>query len=128
MHRLILPLSLLIATPALAAPGEAPFVPSGQVFASAAACRAELVELVAEARRGDHAAVEGPYEVATGDVRAHLVRISGSGHRITEHRCAGEKLSTRTWRHSMDGAEEETAQTIDSMAAKAEWLKKPPAK
>ncbi len=128
MHRLILPLSLLIATPASAASGEAPFVPSGQAFASAAACRAQLVELVADARRGDHAAIEGPYEVAAGDVRAHLVRISGSGHRITEHRCAGEKLSTRTWRHSIDGAEEEAAETIDSMAAKAEWLKKRGAK
>lgn len=124
MHRLILPLSLVIATPALAGSGEAPFVASDQVFATAAACRAGLVELVDEARRGNSVATEGPYEVAAGDVRAHLVRVSGSGHRITEHRCAGEKLSTRTWRHSMDGAEDEAPETIETMAAKAEWLNK----
>ncbi len=128
MHRLILPLSLLIAAPALAAPGEAPFAASNQSFAIAAACRTRLMEIVAEARQANHVAIEGPYEVAAGDVRAHLVRISGSGHRITEHRCAGEKLSTRTWRHSMDGAEDEAPETIDSMAAKAEWLKKDRAK
>ncbi len=124
MHRLILPLSLLIAAPALAAPGETPFAASNRTFASAAACRTRLMEIVSEARQDNYVAIEGPYEVAAGDVRAHLVRISGSGHRITEHRCAGEKLSTRTWRHSMDGAEDEAPETIDSMAAKAEWLKK----
>ena len=57
-------------------------------------------------------------------MRAHAVIISGSGHRITEHRCLGAKLSSRSWRHSMSERETEAAETIDSMAAKAEWLKK----
>jgi hypothetical protein len=71
-------------------------------------------------------AVEGPYEIGAGDLRTHVVVIAGSGHRITEHRCLAEKLSSRTWRHSMDGSEGEEPDTIESMAAKAEWLKKTP--
>jgi hypothetical protein len=54
------------------------------------------------------------------------VTLAGSGHRITEHRCFVEKLSSRTWRHSISDAEVEAPETIDSMAAKAGWLKKPP--
>ena len=112
---------LLAAVPAAAAE-EVPFEPSAEVFADADACKAHLGAFVADARRGSAAAVEGPYEIAAGDVRAHMVLVSGSGHRITEHRCLAEKLSTRSWRHSMDGSEEEAAPTIESMAA--DWLKK----
>ena len=119
MLRLLLPLTL-VAAPALAE--EAPFEPSGRVFADAAACKAHLGALVAEARRGSPAAVEGPYEIAAGDIRAHMVLVAGSGHRITEHRCLGDKLSARSWRHSIDPSEDEAPETIDSMAAK--WLKK----
>ena len=121
MRSLLLFLALL-AAPALAE--ETPFEPSGRVFADAAACKAHLATLVADAKRGNPAAVEGPYEIASGDVRAHMVLVSGSGHRITEHRCLADKLSARSWRHSIDGSEEEAPETIESMAAKAEWLKK----
>jgi hypothetical protein len=79
---------------------------------------------VASARARGDAATEGPYEVAPGDIRAHAVILAGSGHRITEQRCIAEVLSGRSWRHSMDEAEAEEAETIESMAAKAEWLKK----
>ncbi len=118
-----LPVAVLLL---MAAPAgkEVPFEPSTETFADAAACKARLVKIVAGARREPHPAVEGPYDIAPGDVRAHWVDISGSGHRITEHRCLAEKLSGRTWRHSMDGSEAEQPDTIDSLAAKAEWLKK----
>ena len=116
-----------LAVPAsLAASGEVPFEPSSDRFADAAACTARLGSIVAEARARGDAAAEGPYQVASGDVRAHSVIVAGSGHRITEHRCLAEQLSSRTWRHSMDDAEAEQAETIESMAAKAEWLKKRP--
>ena len=107
---------------ALAA-AEAPFEPSSETFADAARCRAHLVGLVAAARREGYAAAQGPYQITSGDVRAHRVRADESGHSITEHRCLEEKLSARTWRHSMGGEAEESA-TIESMAARAEWLKK----
>ena len=124
MRCILLPLSLLVAAAPLAAAGEAPFVPSGQIFADAAACKAHLGEVVAGARGGRYAAVEGPYEIAAGDVRAHMVLAEESGHRITEHRCLAEKLSSRTWRHSMGSEEDDAPETIETMAAKAEWLKK----
>lgn len=122
--RLFLPLALLVASAPLAASEEVPFEPSALVFADAGSCKTHLAGLVAEARRGTPVAVEGPYEIASGDVRAHTVLLAGSGHRITEHRCLAEKLSARTWRHSMDETEDEAPETIESMAAKAEWLKK----
>ena len=124
--RFLLPLVLLAASVPLAANDEVPFEPSPLVFADASACKAHLVGVVAEARRGSPVAVEGPYEIASGDVRVHSVLVAGSGHRITEHRCLAEKLSARSWRHSMDDSEDEASETIDSMAAKAEWLKKSP--
>ena len=120
---MILPLAALF----LAAAEEVPFEPSSDRFADAAACRAHLGALLATARGEEHEAVEGPYEIAAGDVRAHIVDIAGSGHRIIEHRCLGDQLSGRSWRHSMGGGEEEPV-TVESMAAKAEWLKKEPAK
>jgi hypothetical protein len=125
MRRLFLTLALSAASAPLLAAPEAPFEPSTESFAGADACRAHLVDFVAGARTRGDAAAEGPYQVAPSDVRAHAVVISGSGHRITEHRCLAEKLSSRTWRHSMENAEAEETETIDSMAAKAEWLKKP---
>lgn len=122
--RLLLLSLLMVASPAAAAE-EVPFVPSGASFADAGACRSHLLSLVDAADRRDFAAVRGPYEIGAGDVRAHMVRADESGHSITEHRCLAEKLSSRTWRHSMDGSEEEGSETIEAMAAKAEWLKKP---
>lgn len=121
---MILPLAALL----LAAAEEVPFEPSPERFADAAACRAHVGALLAKARADEHEAVEGPYEIAAGDVRAHIVAIAGSGHRITEHRCLGDQLGSRSWRHSMAGGEEEEPETVESMAAKAEWLKKEPAK
>lgn len=103
---------------------EVPFEPSAETFAEAAACRARLAAIAADARRQPHLAVEGPYDVATNDIRAHWVDVAGSGHRVTEHRCVGQQLASRSWRHSMDGSESDEPETIDSMAAKAEWLKK----
>ncbi len=121
--RRALPLLALLSAPAPAAV-ETPFEPSGTSFADAAACKAHLGTLAAGARRGGYAAVEGPYEVGAGDVRIHMISIAGSGHRIAEHRCLLDKLSARSWRHSMEDAEAEAPDTIDTMAAKAEWLKK----
>jgi hypothetical protein len=122
----LLPLILLAAAAPLAAEDEVPFEPSASLFANASACRAHLVQSLAHARHAAHVAAEGPYEIASGDVRTHVVQISGSGHRITEQRCLFEKLSSRSWRHSMGGAESEEPETIETMAAKAEWLKKAP--
>jgi hypothetical protein len=118
---LLLPLAFM-----LVAADEVPFEPSSASFANAAACRAELVTRVAGARKAGHVAVEGPYDLATGDVRVHMVQADGAGHQISEHRCLAEKLSSRSWRHSMDGSVAEAPATIESMAAKAEWLKKAP--
>ena len=122
------PLIVALAALLAAAPEEVPFEPSSERFADAAACRAHLGTLVARARGDEHEAVEGPYDIAAGDVRAHVVDIAGGGHRITEHRCFGGELSARSWRHSMGSGEEEEPETVESMAAKAEWLKKQPAK
>jgi hypothetical protein len=105
---------------------EVPFEPSAKSFADAAGCRGHLSAWVLEARRAGAEAAVGPYEIGAGDVRAHNVAISGSGHRITEQRCTGEKLSSRTWRRSMEETEAEAPDTIEDMAAKAEWLKKLP--
>lgn len=124
MRIFLAPLLLLCAS-AASASDEVPFEPSKERFADAPACKARLAGLIAEARAHAHVAAEGPYELTPGDVRAHSVAVSGSGHSITEHRCLGEALSSRTWRHSMDGSASDEPDTIDSMAAKAEWLKKP---
>ena len=118
-------LHALLPLLALAAAGpEAPFVPSAERFADAAACRVHLEGVVGEARQQDYVAVEGPYAIAEDDVRIHMVRAEASGHRIDEHRCLGADLSARSWRHAMEGASAEEAFTIESVARKAEWLKK----
>ena len=123
--RFLLPLSLVGLAAPLAAADEVPFTPV-RSFADAAACRAHLGAVVADARLRKLDAAEGPYEIATGDVRAHLVLAGGTGHRITEHRCLAEKLDSRTWQHSMGGddEDEDAPETIETMAAKAPWLKK----
>ena len=95
-----LALAFLFAAPA-AAPGdgEVPFEPV-RSYADAGACRTALVAHAAEAR-GAAVAIEGPYEVAVGDVRMHRVDVSERGHRITEERCLVAALSRRSWLHEM---------------------------
>ena len=119
MIRALLPLPLLL----LAAAGEAPFEPVAERFADAAACKAHLAGLAETARGEAWEAVKGPYAIAPDDVRIHMVRAEGSGHRIAEHRCLGAALAARSWHHSMEAAEE--AFTIESVLRTAEWLKKP---
>ncbi len=120
MKRALASVFLLLAAPAAAA--EEPFEPGGQDFADAASCKAHLARLALEAKGFGYAAIEGPYDVAPGDVRAHFVSREGSGHRITEHRCHQAELSSRSWTHSMAEAEPEF--TVESVARTAEWLKK----
>lgn len=98
-------------------------MPSAQSFTDAGACHSHLETLVADTSGYD--AVRGPYAIADGDIRAHMVKAEGSGHRIWEHRCLAEKLSARSWHHSMAPAEEPF--TIESVARSAEWLKQPAA-
>ena len=126
MRPALLPLIFLFSAAPVSASEEVPFEPSTSVFADAPACKSHLVAEVAKARAAANVAVEGPYEIGAGDVRTHVVLVAGSGHRVTEHRCLAEKLSSRSWRHSMDGSEGEQSETIESMARKAEWLKKTP--
>jgi hypothetical protein len=121
MCRLLLALPLLLLT---AASDETPFEASAETFADAAACKARLAALAAEARGGAHDAVEGPYQVASGDVRIHKVQAEGFGHRVAEHRCLSEKLSSRSWTHRMEAAAPEF--TVESAAQTAAWLKKSP--
>lgn len=119
MNRLPLILPLLLC--AAAAPAdEAPFDPAPERFADAEACVGHLRILAADAEGQGYEAVRGPYEIAAGDIRIHMVRAEGAGHRIWEHRCLGQALASRTWHHGMKGAEEFT---IDSVAREAEWLK-----
>ena len=115
-------LAWLLAFAAAAAADETPFEESSRRFADAAACKAWLAEAASEARSADYDAVEGPYDIAPGDVRIHMVQAEGTGHRIAEHRCLAGRLSTRSWRHSLTAAEEEF--TVESVARKAPWLKK----
>ena len=107
---------------AAAAPDETPFENSATSFTDAAACRAHLATVATGARGENYDAVEGPYEIATGDVRIHMVRAEGLGHRIAEHRCLAEKLSGRSWNHRMEPEEEPF--TVESVARTAPWLKK----
>ncbi|HEX8214477.1 MAG TPA: hypothetical protein VF582_03280 [Allosphingosinicella sp.] len=108
--------------PAVAQDQEAPFEAGKDVFADAAACRVRLEAEAAKARTARYDAVRGPYEIADRDLRVHMVRAEGTGHRIWEHRCLGKDLSSRTWNHSMEAAEE--AFTVESAVRSAEWLKK----
>ncbi|HYG48337.1 MAG TPA: hypothetical protein VD846_10410 [Allosphingosinicella sp.] len=118
---------LLLAAAAGGLDGETPFKASQRGFADAAACKAFLATRAGEARGEGFDAVEGPYELAAGDVRIHTVRAEGKGHRIDEQRCLGAALSGRSWRHSLeDEKEEEEAFTAESAARSAPWLKKAP--
>lgn len=123
MVRILLSLSLMAGTPALAAPEEAKFENVGQTFADAETCRVRLATLVKDARRQDYVAAEGPYSVAADDDRAHMIRAEAGGHRITEYRCQSGALSSRSWTHEMAKGEEPF--TIDSVARDADWLKHP---
>jgi hypothetical protein len=117
----------LVLAGAAATLGEAPFEPSAQSFADAAACKAFLAARAVEARGQGFDAVEGPYAVGAGDVRIHTVRAEGRGHRIAEQRCLDSALSARSWRHSLEGPEEsaeETPFSPESVARSAPWLKK----
>ena len=113
---------LLAMAPAAAEDQEARFEASQDVFGDAAACRVRLQAEAAQAQAASYDAVRGPYEIVDGDVRVHMVRAEGAGHRIWEHRCLGKDLSSRSWNHSMEAAEE--AFTVESAALKAEWLNK----
>ena len=111
---------------ASAAPAEAsreiPFEASSEHFADAKACRAHLDHTAFTADAADYEVVRGPYVLTEGDMRVHMVRAEGSGHRIWEHRCLDKQLSSRTWHHAMEAAQDEF--TVESAARKAEWLKK----
>ena len=120
---MILGLLLLAGT----AGGEAQFEAAQRGFADPAACKAFLATRAGEARGEGFDAVEGPYELAAGDVRIHTVRAEGRGHRIDEQRCLGSVLSGRSWRHSLEDEEsEEPPFTTKSAARSAPWLKKGP--
>ena len=112
---MILTLLLLLAEPALPE-----FSRAAGDFANAEACRARLVQLAAEARGRGYDAVEGPYEIAPGDVRIHTVQTEGAGHRIVETRCAGAELASRSWTRHMEPEQEEF--TVESVARRAPWL------
>ena len=116
-------MTMLTALLLLAAAEPAQFEPSPERFADAAACRSHLEGLVAGARQGDYVAVQGPYDLETGDVRIHMIRAEDGGHRIFEHRCLGSDLSARSWLHAMTASGDEPF-TVESAARKAEWLKK----
>ena len=116
---------LLLVGAAAADDGETPFE-AGRSFADAAACKAFLADRAGEARGSAFDAVEGPYEVAAGDVRIHTVRAEGKGHRIDEQRCLGAALSGRSWRHSLEDEKADEAFTVESAARSAPWLKKVP--
>ena len=109
---------------AAAANAETPFEPASRDFVDAAACKAFLATSAGEARGQGYDAVEGPYELASGDIRIHTVRAEGRGHRIDVQRCLGAALSARSWRHSLEGDEEEAPFTAESVARSAAWLKK----
>jgi hypothetical protein len=120
MIRTLLALPLLAAAASVAASEPPEFESSPEPFADAGACLGHLQHLVADARGGDFDAVEGPYTLAPADVRAHMVRSEGLGHRISEFRCAGEQLSSRSWVERMD-RRADGAFSIEALAG-AEWL------
>ena len=117
MRNALFPASFL-----LIAAAEAPFEPSTETFASAAACTARLASFAGSARASGYDAVEGPYDVGPADVRIHMVKAEGTGHRISEHRCLAEQLGSRSWTHSMEQDQPEF--TVESVARSAPWLNK----
>lgn len=119
MRRVLL-LAALLAAPAAAE--EAKFEPSAERFADAGGCRTHLDGLVSATNGKGYDAVKGPYVLTDGDLRVHMVKAEGTGHRIWEYRCLVEQLSSRTWYHSMEADAEEF--TVESAVRTAEWLKK----
>lgn len=120
-------LGLLLLAGAAGLDAETPFEAAGRSFADAAACKSFLAGRAGDARGQGYDAVEGPYELAAGDVRIHTVRAEGRGHRIDEQRCLGASLSGRSWRHSLEDEEpEEPPFTAESAARSAPWLKRGP--
>lgn len=115
-----LALLLLLAGPTTGT-GETPFEPGADSFRTAAECKARLAAIADESRRGAYDAVEGPYDLGSGEVRIHTVAAEGKAHRIAEHRCLAEKLSSRSWTHRME--EDSPEFSIDSVARSAAWLK-----
>ena len=83
-------------------------------------CPAELGRLAGQARGEGAEAVEGPYEVAPGDVRIHAVHAEDGGHRIVEHRCEGGRVVSRSWTERGSGAEA-AATPIESLLRGARW-------
>ena len=119
MFRTLLALPLLAAgTLATAEPPE--FGAAPERFSNAADCQGHLQQVVTDARAGDFDAAEGPYPIGPADVRAHTVRAEAFGHRISEYRCEGAQLSTRSWVERME-RREAGAYSIDSLAG-AQWL------
>ena len=110
----------LIALASAAAADLPPFANAAETYRDAAACRNHLEQVVDEARSGDFDAVEGPYALTAGDVRAHTVRSDGLGHRVSEYRCEGAQLSTRSWVERLD-RRAEGPYSIESLAG-AHWL------
>lgn len=118
-------IALLLLAGAATAEFETPFEAAQRSFADAAACKAFLAGRAGDARGEGFDAVEGPYEIAAGDVRIHTVRAEGKGHRVNEQRCLGAALSGRSWHHSLEDEESEEAPfTVDAVARSAPWLKK----
>ena len=121
MIRTLCALPLLVVATAAAVASEPPeFENSSEPFGDAVACSGHLAEIVALARGGDFDGAEGPYEIGPDDMRAHTIRAEGLGHRISEYRCAGAQLSSRTWVERMD-RRTEGAYSIESLAS-AQWL------
>ena len=119
MARILLALPLLaFASAAVADPPE--FENAPDRFGDAGECLGHLQSLVDAARGGDFDAVEGPYALSADDVRAHMIRAEGLGHRVSEYRCEGAQLSARSWVERMDHRAD-GAFSIESLAG-AEWL------
>ena len=119
MPRILFALPLLaLASAAAADPPE--FENAPDRFGDATECLGHLQLLVDSARGGDFDAVEGPYVLGASDVRAHMIRAEGLGHRISEYRCVDAQLSARTWVERMD-ERADGAFSIESLAG-AQWL------
>ncbi len=119
-------IALLLLVGAAAAADATPFEPSPRSFTDSGACKAFLAASAGEARGQAYDAVEGPYDVAAGDVRIHTVSAEGKGHRIVEQRCLDSALSGRSWRHSLEGIEKgvDDGFSVESVARSAPWLRK----